>query len=659
MNPTIETAPVANPVNVLIVDDHQENRTALRALLSSPDYRIIEAGSGIEALRCLLEEEFAVLLIDVVMPEMNGFELAKAIKERERTATVPIVFITAYPTASFDNGYRAGAVDYLVTPLVPDIVRAKVGVFAQLYRQRKRIEWQTGLLVDAERKEGELRLTQLRLASERRYRSLAEAVPNIVWTARPDGSVDYFNQRWFEYTGIAAVEAAGSWERAVHPDDQAAARTEWLRALATRQMLEFECRLRRSSDGAFRWHLCRALPEEGSSGQVEAWLGTFTDIEDQKRAQAVLAEFKGTLDAVLDAVIIFDSEDWRVLYANHGASVVLGCSMEELERSKPTEIFSEYDAQSFRELMESLETGSRPLLTIETQIRRRGRKVPLEVSLQRIRIEGGRIVAIARDITERKRAQLERELLYREAVDAIRARDEFLHVASHELRTPISALKLQLESLLRTGREKGTTVTLSQVSSKLEVAARQTERLSTLVSELLDVSKITAKRLVLNMEEMDLADAVRDVVARMGEEASKAGCQLVVSADSVVTGTWDRMRVEQVVTNLLSNAIKFGAGKPIELSVQQEGPHARLTVSDHGMGISPEDTERIFRRYEQAANARAYGGLGLGLYIVNQIVQAHGGDIRVESRTGEGSTFTVELPREPATSGRADEAANA
>src|SRR5262249_26995565 len=158
-----------------------ENRTAVRAILALPDYRIVEVGSGRDALRRLLEEDFAVLLIDVIMPEMDGFELAAVIKQRERSAAVPIVFLTAQATdADFIyKGYQAGAVDYLVTPVIPEMLRAKVAVFGELYRQRKQIERQASRLVEAERKASELQIVELQLAGDRRYRSLAEAVPHI------------------------------------------------------------------------------------------------------------------------------------------------------------------------------------------------------------------------------------------------------------------------------------------------------------------------------------------------------------------------------------------------------------------------------------------------------------------------------------------------
>ena len=637
------------PAPILVVDDHPENRTALRAILASPDYRIVEAASGSDALLRLLEEDFAILLIDVVMPGMSGFELAVAIKERERTAAVPIVFLTAQ-AAEVDLvywGYRVGAVDYLIKPLVPEMVRAKVAVFAQLFREKRRNEQQAALLLEAERNESEFRLIELRLAGERRYRTLAEAIPHIVWTARPDGVVDYFNQRWFEYTGLSVEQAAGSWLGALHANDSARCRTDWEHAMRSGEMFQAECRLRRAGDGAFRWHLCRSVPERSTTGQILSWLGTFTDIEDQKLVQTIQAEFKSTLDAEPDAVFFFDPTSWRILYVNHGASVLLGYSREELLRMAPADFMAEHDVTGFRGVLAPLLEGSQPHILLETKFRRKDPSAaPIDVSVQLIRIGADRIVSIARDITERKHTQLERELLYREAVDAIHARDEFLSVASHELRTPLSALQLQIQTLLQPSRRLPQAVlSPEQMTAKLEMAHRQIERLSRLIGELMDVSRITAGRLRVELEEIDLAAVVRDVVRRLGEEAKRSHSHVEVSAAIPVVGMWDRIRVEQVVTNLLTNAFKFGGGKPIEITVEEKGPTGRLVVVDHGIGIAPEDMDRIFQRYEQAISSRAFGGLGLGLYIARQIVEAHGGTIRVESQRGIGSTFIVDLPR--------------
>lgn len=638
------------PVRILVVDDTPENRVALRAMLESPDYEIVEAASGPEALLRLLEGEFALLLVDIVMPQMSGFELATAVKQRTRTATVPILFLTAEVTdiEQIYRAYRIGAVDYLTMPLNPEMVRAKVAVFADLYRQRQRIERQAERLVEAERKESELRLLELRMASERHYRNLSNAIPHIVWTARPDGTVDFFNQRWFEYTGISAADAQGSWLAAVHPEDAAQSRQKWEEALRTGETYEGQCRLRLRGDSEYRWQLARAVPEHGAGGAVISWLGTFTDIEEQRRAHAVLAQLKDTLDAVLDCVLIFDPVDWRVLYANQGASMLLGHPHDELLRLRPVDFIADMDECALRETLAPLRT-KRSKLTIETRFRRRdGRRIPVEVSLHYVGIGDCRVVAIAHDITDRKRSELERELLYREAVNAVSSRDDFISVASHELRTPLGSMSLAVEYVRRwASSEQSRTAPPDAVRTKIEVAARQVDRLTQLVAQLMDVSRIRAGRLELQREGVDLVEVARDVLQRFADEATKARCELSIRADGPMVGQWDRLRIEQVATNLLSNALKFGAGKPVEVNVGGDADSAWLSVRDHGIGVAPEDVERIFARFERTTSARGYGGMGLGLYIVRQIVKEHGGHIRVESEPGAGSTFTVELPRRP------------
>jgi PAS domain S-box-containing protein len=536
-------------------------------------------------------------------------------------------------------------VDYIVKPIVPEMVRAKVAVFTDLHLQRLRIEQQGELLLESERKEKELKLVELRLASDRKYRDLADAVPHIIWTARPDGRVDYFNHRWFEYTGISAPQAL-SWLVAVDLDDRPKCEAAWADAVHSGTAFHVECRLR-GSDGCLRWHLCRGVPEHGTGGQIVSWLGTLTDIEDQKRAHAMLAEFKGTLDVVLDAVLIFEPENWRFSYVNAGASVLLGYSHEELSRLRPVDFLAEHDEAAFRELVTRLHESSSPRIGIDTRCRRRdGREIPVEFSFQLVRVGDGLVVAIARDITDRKLAELEREHLYGEALDAIRARDEFLSLASHELGTPLTSVKLHLDGLLRLAG-RGAQTAGPEFLPKLEMAARQVDKLSELISRLMDVSRIKAGRLRLELGEVDLSAVVNEVVARFRADAVKAGCAVTIHADAPVCGRWDPLRMEQVVTNLLTNAIKFGAGKAVQIDVSSGGGWARLAVRDQGIGISPEDIERVFQRFERAGAARTYAGMGLGLYIVRQIVEAHGGNVRVESRPGAGSTFHVDLPLEP------------
>jgi signal transduction histidine kinase len=250
--------------------------------------------------------------------------------------------------------------------------------------------------------------------------------------------------------------------------------------------------------------------------------------------------------------------------------------------------------------------------------------------------------------SERRAHAREVARLYEQAQQAIRVRDEFLSIASHELRTPLSALVLQLASLQALLGDEVTPEQQLKLRQKLDRAVRATGRLTRLVESLLDVSRLAAGRVQIDLEDCDLAEVTREVIERVADEALRAGCELRVFADRPVTGRWDRLRLEQVLMNLLSNALKYGAGKPVEIRAEGTAKIATLTIRDYGIGISQVDIQRIFARFERAVPRRHYGGLGLGLYITQEIVSQHGGAIRVTSEPGVGSVFTVELPTKPA-----------
>jgi signal transduction histidine kinase len=256
-------------------------------------------------------------------------------------------------------------------------------------------------------------------------------------------------------------------------------------------------------------------------------------------------------------------------------------------------------------------------------------------------VERGLIGEVAR----RLGTAIENAKLLDESREAVRARDDFLSIASHELRTPLTSLQLQVDFAQRKWGEPGARADPDRLLRTVKSVARQSARLNELVNELLDVARAQSGRLQLRPEDIDLAQLVGETVDRFREQLASAGCSVVLHDRPGVVGRWDRSRIEQVVTNLLTNAARYGAGHPVEVGVDAEDGVARIVVRDHGVGIAPADQQRIFERFERAASATHYGGLGLGLFITKQIVLAHGGSLRVESVPGSGATFVVELPR--------------
>lgn len=219
--------------------------------------------------------------------------------------------------------------------------------------------------------------------------------------------------------------------------------------------------------------------------------------------------------------------------------------------------------------------------------------------------------------------------------EAVQARDDFLSIASHELKTPLTALKLLLGSLRRSLPRP------SEALERAEKADRSAARLELLIDQLLDVSRLSAGKFRLDREPGDLAAIVREAVVQFQESAA---ADIRLDLDGPLPGSWDRLRMEQVMTNLLGNAVKYGRGLPVEVSARLERGVARLVVRDQGIGIEPEKQGRLDQRLERAVSARRFGGFGLGLWIVRQVVEAHGGSIALQSEVDRGTTVTIELP---------------
>ncbi len=389
----------ADEANLLIVDDLPENLLALQALLRAPGIRVHQAESAEQALELLLRHEFALAILDVQMPGMDGFQLAELMRSTERTKQIPIVFVSAAGRElnyAF-KGYETGAVDFMHKPLDTHAVQSKVSVFVDLYRNRKR--------------------------------------------------------------------------------------------------------------------MARQLDE----------------LERSRREQEVL--------------------------------------LDELRHTK---------------------------------------------------------------------AELE---------DAVRMRDDFMSIVSHEMKTPLNTLILEVQlRKLQLARHNLAAFSEDKLRQMVDKDERQIQSLIRLIDDMLDVSRIRTGKLSIRPTPVDIGKLVASVVDNFAPQMEASGCILQFQQCEPLQGVWDEFRIEQVVANLLTNAMRYGAGQPVQVSVSRRGEYACVEVRDHGIGISPASLERIFCQFERAEGSESSAGLGLGLYIAEQIVTAHGGRIQVESEAGEGALFRVLLP---------------
>lgn len=509
---------------VLVVDDQRANLVAFEAVLGGGDYELIQAESGIEALRLIELYEFAVILLDVQMPEMDGFETARKFRNFARLKATPVIFMTAKFPDEDDalQGYEAGAVDYILKPFNPELLRAKVAVFVDLFVKSRELRRQSEYLREIESREKSRELLEIKRNGERKYQKLVDSVRNgIVWSVDVERTRFSFVSRHAERISGFPLDQWNAngrfWESHSHPEDRDRLRGAFERALAGEPGASLEHRLMKP-DGQVVWLHTEINLEDGtSSAKAEFW-GLSTDITHLKRTESALLE-------------------------------------------------------------------------------------------------------------------------------AVRVRDAFMSVASHELRTPITPLQLQMQGFLRLldrGVESETSP--EKLREMLEVSESQVSRLTRLIGHLLDASRINSGKLFLDPETLDFSEVVGSALGLLKYEIANAECRLDLRLEPNVIGRWDRLRLEQVVINLVSNAMKFGPGKPIEVAVETDGDAVRLSVKDRGIGISKENQARIFGQFEQAVSVRHFGGLGLGLYISKQIVEFHGGKISVESAPGMGAKFVVEFP---------------
>jgi len=361
--------------------------------------------------------------------------------------------------------------------------------------------------------------------------------------------------------------------------------------------------------------------------------------EDLRQSEA---RFRLLVESVKDYAIIMLDPTGHVQTWNVGAKRIKGYDPGEIIGQHFSRFYEDSENRA-ADCQAKLERAARDGRHEDEgwRVRKDGSRFWANVVITALRGSNGQLVGfvkVTRDLTERRALEDERVGRVR-AEEALHLRDEFLALASHELKTPLTVMQMQLEGLreqLGSADEK--------VALKLLRATRSTERLARLVESLLDVSHLTTGKLKLQRERLDLGALVTRVLDDLEPTVTRAGCALQLHLDPGVIGWWDQLRLEQVVHNLLSNAIKYGAAKPIAITARLDGGAALLEIRDHGPGIPAADPARLFRRFERAVSLRNYGGLGLGLYLVQKIVEGHGGQVIAENADGGGARFQLRLP---------------
>lgn len=524
--------------------------------------------------------------------------------------------------------------------------------------------------------------------SELQYRTLLETIPQLIWRSLPDGQCDYFSKQWVEYTGIQEEEQLGlHWlAKSIHPEDQNRTFEHWMGAIHGLHPYDIEYRIRRK-DGIYRWFKARATPIRNSLGEVTCWFGTCTDIEDQRHSFEVLKtinEMGRILSAELDLTRLVQTVTHAATKLSGAESAAFFYNVSNKKEKyyqlytlsgASNQVFSHFPMPKHLESFNPIFDNKVTFRSVDLQQDARFEKRPpySEIPLGHLpvisylavpvisrsgEVLGGLVLGhskanmfsdqeeeLVKGLAAQAAIALDNAKLYQQSKDAIQLRDDFLSIASHELKTPLTAMKIQTEMFYKK-LAKSSTEALNPDSTLRLVNRmdRGLNRLIRLVSDMIDISQIQIGKFSIHPTPLPIESVIQEAMEQLQSEFSNACIELKMKLSPGLIALLDRSRFKQVITNLSINAIRYAPNNPILLTLNRKGNFAEIRFQDHGPGIPKADREKIFEPFERLVSADEVSGMGLGLYISKEIIEAHQGIIRVDSENCSGACFIIELP---------------
>jgi PAS domain S-box-containing protein len=621
------SALTAIPAHILLVDDDPNILIAMKALLEGPGRTVLTAQTGHDALRRLLRHDCAVIVLDVRMPQMDGFELAGLVRQRDRSRFTPIIFLSGADTMDADvvRGLSSGAVDYLVKPVLPDILRHKVNAFVELYQLR---EWAK---------------QQVQRQSEERFRLLVEGIEDYaIILLDADGKIATWNSGAERLTGYTAEESLRRPYAALYPPEAVASHQpeeDLLQAVAAGRAsrTELDRQMVRKDGTRFIANvMITALSDE--RGALQAHAVVIRDVTERKGVEQATAHLAAIVTSSADA-ILSKSLDGTIMTWNRGAERLFGYKADEMIGQPVTRLIFPDRVQEEEHILARIRHGERIDQHETVRRHKSGHAIDVSLTLSPITDAAGVILgvsSIVHDITEHKRN-------VRALREANKELEAFSYSVSHDLRAPLRSINGFAKVLVE---DFGPSLP-QEARRFLSVIQRSAGRMGELIDDLLEFSRLS--RSTLDRRVVDVKRVIREVWLELRRQDPDR--QAVLIMDDVPKCLADRRLIKQVWVNLISNALKYS--RPREESRIEIGWHADeqqpgnnvYWIRDNGVGFDQRYVNKLFGVFQRLHRAEDFEGTGVGLALVHRIVQRHGGRVWAEGRLNEGATFYFTLEK--------------